>query len=55
MQSQQNFLRRELRMLSENTGLHIYSLDKDEKLMLVPGIDVVVDITRHELGMNGLL
>ena len=55
MQSQQNFLRRELRMLSENTGLHIYSLDKDEKLMLVPGIDVVVDTTRHELGMNGLL
>ena len=55
MQSQQNFLRRELRMLSENTGLHIYSLDKDEKLMLVPGIDVVVDTTRYELGMNGLL
>ena len=55
MQSQQNFLRRELRMLSENTGLHIYSLDNDEKLMLVPGIDVVVDTTRHELGMNGLL
>lgn len=55
MQSQQNFLRRELRMLSENTGLHIYSLDKDEKLMLVPGVDVVVDTTRHELGMNGLL
>lgn len=55
MQSQQNFLRRELRNLSEYTGLHVYSLDKDEKMMLVPGKDVVVDSTRHQLGMNGLL
>ena len=55
MQSQQNFLRRELRNLSEYTGLHVYSLDKEEKMMLVPGKDVVVDSTRHQLGMNGLL
>lgn len=55
MQSQQNFLRRELRHLSEYTGLHVYSLDKEEKMMLVPGKDVVVDSTRHQLGMNGLL
>lgn len=55
MQSQQNFLRRELRNLSEYTGIHVYSLDKEEKMMLVPGKDVVVDSTRHQLGMNGLL
>ena len=55
MQSQQNFLRRELRNLSEYTGLHVYSLDKEEKMMLVPGKDVVVDSTRHQLGMNGFV
>lgn len=55
MQSQQNFLRRELRNLSEFTGIHVYSLDKEEKMMLVPGKDVVVDSTRHQLGMSGLL
>ena len=42
-------------MLSKIPDYTFILLDKDEKLMLVLGIDVVVDITRHELGMNGLL
>lgn len=55
MDSHQAAIRRDLKMMCENNGLGIFALDKEDKLLMVPGIDVVVDISRNELGVSSLL
>ena len=37
------------------TGVGVFALDTEDKLLLIPGADVVVDIEKHELGLTRLL
>ena len=55
MDSHQQACRRELRVMCEQTGVGVFALDTEDKLLLIPGADVVVDIERHELGLTRLL
>jgi hypothetical protein len=55
MDTHQNVCRRELQHMSNEAGVGIFSLDAEDKLLLLPGTDVVVDIGRHELGLLSLM
>ena len=55
MESHQQACRRELRVMCEQTGVAVFALDSEDKLLLIPGADVVVDIEKHELGLTRLL
>ena len=55
MHAHQDALRAELRRLGETTGVGAWALDLDDRLFLIPGYDVVMDTTRHELGGTALL
>ena len=55
MHGHQDALRAELRRLGETTGVGAWALDLDDRLFLIPGSDVVMDTTRHELGGTALL
>ena len=55
MESHQQACRRELRMMCEQTGVGVFALDSEDKLLMIPGADVVVDIEKHELGLTPLL
>ena len=41
--------------MCEQTGVGVFALDADDKLLMIPGSDVVVDIEKHELGLTRLL
>ena len=55
MESHQQACRRELRVMCEQTGVGVFALDLEDKLLMIPGADVVVDIEKHELGLTRLL
>ena len=55
MDTHQNVCRRELRQMGNDTGIGVFALDAEDKLLLLPGKDVVVDVGRHELGLQSLL
>tara|TARA_B100000614_G_scaffold74437_1_gene66468 strand:- start:4242 stop:4790 length:549 start_codon:yes stop_codon:yes gene_type:complete len=55
MESHQQACRRELRVMCEQTGVGVFALDTEDKLLLIPGADVVVDIEKHELGLTRIL
>ncbi len=55
MDTHQNVCRRELQRMSNDAGVGIFALDAEDKLLLLPGIDVVVDVGRHELGLLPLM
>ncbi len=55
METQVNACRRQLKHLGDNLDIAIFALDDDEKLLLVPGNDVTVDVSRHDLGLAPLL
>lgn len=55
MDTHQNVCRRELQRMSNDAGVGIFALDAEDKLLLLPGIDVVVDVGRHELGLLSLM
>lgn len=55
MDTHQNVCRRELQQMSNETGVGIFALDAEDKLLLMPGRDVVVDVGRHELGLLSLM
>ena len=55
MDAHQDALRRELKSRSNNLGIGVYALDEDDKLFLIPGNNVVVDSSRHDLGLTQLL
>jgi SepF-like predicted cell division protein (DUF552 family) len=55
MDSHQQACRRELRTMCERVGVAIFALDAEEKLLLIPGSDVVVERNKHELGITRLL
>jgi len=41
--------------MCEQTGVGVFSLDSEDKLLMIPGADVVVDIEKHELGLTRIL
>jgi hypothetical protein len=41
--------------MGNDTGIGVFALDAEDKLLLLPGKDVVVDVGRHELGLQSLL
>ena len=55
MDTHQNVCRRELQQMSNESGVGIFALDAEDKLLLLPGKDVVVDVGRHELGLLSLM
>ena len=55
MDSHQNACRRELKMMSEEVGVGIFSLDSEDKLLMIPGSDVIVDTGNHDLGISSLM
>ena len=55
MDTHQNVCRRELQQMSNDSGVGIFALDTEDKLLLLPGKDVVVDVGRHELGLLSLM
>ena len=54
MDAQQSACRRMLRDLTNEMGLVIFSLDDEEKLLLLPGKDIVVDVDKHKLGVSSI-
>ena len=40
---------------SDEVGVGVFALDAEDKLLLMPGNDVVVDVQSHELGLGALL
>ncbi|MBT3477534.1 MAG: hypothetical protein HN458_06350 [Euryarchaeota archaeon] len=55
MDTHQNVCRRELQQMGNDAGIGVFALDSEDKLLLLPGKDVVVDVGRHELGLQSLL
>jgi SepF-like predicted cell division protein (DUF552 family) len=55
MDTHQNVCRRELKQLSDDVGVGVFALDAEDKLLLMPGNNVVVDMKSHELGLIPLL
>ena len=55
MDSHQNACRRELKMMSEEVGVGIFALDSEDKLLMIPGSDVIVDTGNHDLGISTLM
>jgi hypothetical protein len=52
METHQDALKRELKSRSSHYGIGVYALDQYDKLFLIPGKNVVVDATKHELGLT---
>ncbi|MBT3420131.1 MAG: hypothetical protein HN794_00655 [Euryarchaeota archaeon] len=55
MDAHQNACRRELKMMCEEIGVEVFSLDAEDKLLMIPGCDVVVDRGSNHLGLNPLM
>lgn len=52
MDAHQSACRRMLRELANEQGVLPFALDEEEKLLLMPGRGVSVDLSRHELGIS---
>ena len=55
MDAHKDACRRQLRRLGDDLGIAIFALDEQDQLLLLPGRDVVVDISKHELGLAPML
>ena len=55
MDAHKDACRRQLRRLGDDLGIAIFALDDQDQLLLLPGRDVVVDISKHELGLAPML
>ena len=44
-----------IRDRSDDVGVGVFALDAEDKLLLMPGNNVVVDVNGHELGLIPLL
>ena len=55
MDSHQAACRRELKHMSDESGVLIFSLDQEDKLLMIPGCDVLVEIANKDLGITALL
>lgn len=55
MDAHQNACRRELKMVCEEVGAEVFALDAEDKLLMIPGCDVIVDRGSNHLGLNPLM
>jgi SepF-like predicted cell division protein (DUF552 family) len=55
MDTQTNACRRTLKQMGDEVGIDIFALDDADKLLLVPGRDVTMDVGRNDLGLVPLL
>ena len=55
MDSHQNACRRDLKMMTDEVGVGVFALDQEDKLLMIPGTDVMVDVWNHNLGINPLM
>jgi len=55
METQSNACRRQLKALGDEMGIAVFALDTEDKILLLPGNDVTVDVSRNELGLAPLL
>ncbi len=55
MDAHQNACRRELKMMCEEIGVEVFALDSEDKLLMIPGCDVIVDSGNNHLGLNPLM
>ena len=52
MEAQRTACRRRLQSLADEMEIPSFTLDSDETLLMLPGADIRVDTTRHELGVG---
>ena len=55
MDSHQNACRRDLKMMTDEVGVGVFSLDQEDKLLMIPCTDVIVDVGNYSLGINPLM
>ncbi|MDP6199402.1 MAG: hypothetical protein QF531_01405 [Candidatus Poseidonia sp.] len=55
MDSHQMACRREIKHTADQARVSVFALDTEDKLLMVPGVNVVVDMQKHELGLKPLL
>ncbi len=55
MESHQMACRREIKHMADDARVSVFALDAEDKLLMVPGLNVVVDMQKHELGLTPLL
>ena len=55
MDAHQNACRRDLKMMTDEVGVGVFSLDQEDKLLMIPGTDVIVDVGNYSLGINPLM
>ena len=55
MESHQMACRREIKHMADQARASVFALDAEDKLLMVPGVNVVVDMKKHELGLKPLL
>ena len=55
MDTQTNACRRTLKQMGDEIDIPIFALDGSDKLLLMPGHDVSMDVSRNDLGLVPLL
>tara|TARA_B100001115_G_scaffold96022_1_gene70570 strand:- start:7 stop:579 length:573 start_codon:yes stop_codon:yes gene_type:complete len=55
MESHQMACRREIKHMADQLRINVFSLDAEDKLLMIPGQNVVVDMQKHDLGLTPLL
>ena len=55
MDTQTNACRRSLKQIGDEMNIDIFALDESDKLLLLPGSDVSMDVSKNDLGLTPLL
>jgi len=55
MESHQMACRRELKHAADDARVSVFAMDAEDKLLMVPGMNVVVDMEKHTLGLQALI
>ena len=55
MDTQTNACRRSLKQIGDEMNIDIFALDESDKLLLIPGSDVSMDVSKNDLGLIPLL
>ena len=55
MDTQTNACRRILKQIGDEMNIPIFALDESDKLLLMPGSDVSMDVSKNDLGLTPLL
>ena len=55
MDTQTNACRRSLKQIGDEMNIDIFALDESDKLLLLPGSDVSMDVSKNNLGLIPLL